>query len=90
MTDRAGDPGDGSGTGTEPDRVEPARVQVVRGEPDDLELAALVAGLVAVSGEQHDDGPAPGVGAWSDRTRTMRPGAGAAPGPDTWRWSLHP
>ena len=66
-----------------------ASVRVVRGEPDDLELAALVAGLVAASARvDHRDEPVM-RSAWNDRSRTMRDRAGrAAPGPDAWRWSL--
>lgn len=68
-----------------------AHVQVVRGTPDDVELAALVAGLVAATAP-HDEDPAEDaepVAAWSDRGRTT-PGAAAAwrPGPDAWRTAL--
>jgi hypothetical protein len=66
-------------------------VQVVRGTPDDVELAALVAGLVAASdpGDDADDEPRAAGGGWSDRSRTV-PGAGAAwrTGADAWRRSL--
>ena len=68
------------------------QVQVVRGAPDDLELAALVAGLVAAAGDAQDDAPAASHDAWTDRARAMRPrsapGTPLAPGPDAWRWSL--
>lgn len=63
-----------------------AHVHVVRGAPDEVELAALVAGLVA-SVRPPDEAPAPA--AWSDRRRAL-PQAPPAPGPDAWRWSLHP
>ena len=65
-----------------------AHVHVVRGTPDDMELAALVAGLAAVSATGDDADAAP-RSAWSDRSRTLR-GRHAAPaaGPDGWRWSL--
>lgn len=66
-------------------------VQVVRGTPDDVELAALVAGLVAASGAAHDDGAddAEPRSAWSDRARTLPGSAGTwRPGPDAWRTSL--
>lgn len=65
-------------------------VQVVRGTPDDVELAALVAGLVAAADREEDDGePGTPRAAWSDRSRTM-PGAGAGwrTGADAWRRSL--
>lgn len=66
-----------------------AHVQVVRGEPDDVELAALVAGLVAASAHQGDDWaerPSDGS-AWVARRHGVRP-AGWRTGPDAWRWSL--
>ena len=73
----------------------PARdthVHVVRGTPDDMELAALVAGLMAAASERarlaevtDREVAAPGA----DRRRTMRGTPMALrPGPDTWRWSL--
>jgi len=66
-------------------------VQVVRGTPDDVELAALVAGLVAASVPGDDDlaeEALPRAG-WADRSRTL-PGARGAwrTGPDAWRRSL--
>ncbi|WP_324650786.1 acyl-CoA carboxylase subunit epsilon [Georgenia sp. H159] len=67
-----------------------AELRVVRGEPDDVELAALVAGIVAARVAADADGGAPrGATAapWSDRGRLL---ARPAPGPHTWRWSLHP
>jgi len=67
-------------------------VQVVRGTPDDLELAALVAGLMAAAterarlAEEQDHAVA---APWADRRRTMRGSrVGLRPGPDAWRWSL--
>ena len=70
------------------DTPAPAHVHVVRGTPDDVELAALVAGLaaVAVDDDDHDGAPR---SAWSDRSRGLR-GRRPAPtaGPDAWRWSL--
>lgn len=66
----------------------PTQVHVVRGEPDDVELAALVAGLVAAGGA-HDEAPAASPSAWNDRSRALRgPGRSLAPGADAWRWSL--
>ncbi len=67
----------------------PAHVHVVRGEPDDVELAALVAGLAAVriaDDAGHDATPR---SAWTDRSHGMRgPRSAPRPGPDAWRWSL--
>ncbi len=72
-------------------------VRVLRGEPDDVEVAALVAGLAAVSAaDVADDAP---VHEWTNRVRTMRGnGAGATANSfggragrhnaDAWRWSL--
>jgi hypothetical protein len=63
-------------------------VQVVRGAPDDVELAALVAGLAAVRVPDEAPPEAP-PSAWTDRARSMRrPRTTARPGPDAWRWSL--
>jgi len=68
-------------------------VRVVRGAPDDVELAALVAGLAAGSAAIS------ALSATSDTeadTRTARRrwqsvadrlGDPLAPGPDSWRWS---
>ena len=63
-------------------------VHVVRGAPDEVELAALVASLVASAG--HDEEPAAPVPEWASRRRTLPRPPAPAPGPDTWRWSLHP
>lgn len=74
--------------------VEPAVVHVVRGVPDDVELAALVAGLAAAGADAGDDYPLSTHphSAWTDRSRALRgrvgPRTPTAPGADTWRWSL--
>ncbi|HEY0186483.1 MAG TPA: acyl-CoA carboxylase subunit epsilon [Cellulomonas sp.] len=75
-----------------------AHVQVVRGVPDDVELAALVAGIVAAVGQDDDPHGADPVAAgaraaWSDPARRIGggpAGRGSAwrTGPDAWRWSL--
>jgi hypothetical protein len=77
--------------------VTPPDVRVVRGAPDDVELAALVAGLAA-GAQAADDGaphpaaePAPVVHArrrWRDAAHGLADRL--APGPDAWRWSTHP
>ena len=62
-----------------------AQMRVVRGAPDDHEVAALVAGLVAVASsgaDLPDDAP---TGQW---TRRSRPGPALPTGGDSWRWSL--
>lgn len=77
-----------SATGESGD-VTAAELRVVHGAPDDVELAALVAGIVAARAAAADDGPPEGSTAspWADHGRRLRgPGAGA----DGWRWSLHP
>jgi len=74
-------------------------VRVVRGAPDDLEVAALVAGLAAAAaaGDVPDD-VAP-VDEWTNRARVLRgTGDGATAksfggragrhNADSWRWSL--
>ncbi len=68
-----------------------AELRVVRGEPDDVELAALVAGIVAaraaasaVDAAVPARAPAP----WSDHGRRL--GRSPVAGPGAWRWSLHP
>ena len=66
-----------------------AHVHVVRGAPDEVELAALVAGLVASSSATHDEHVA-APSAWADHRRTLPRRPAPAPGPDAWRWSLHP
>ena len=65
-----------------------ARLQVVRGAPDDVELAALVAGIMAAASTgPAEDTAAPGS-AWADRRRQLRPQPAPVPGADAWRWSL--
>jgi hypothetical protein len=64
-------------------------VRVVRGDPDEEELAALVAGIIAMASSLHE--PEPEVvhlPPWSDHGRRL--GARTLPGPTAWRWSLHP
>lgn len=66
-------------------------VSVVRGTPDDVELAALVAGLVAASAR--DEAPAVATASpWADHARRLQgPGATGVlgrRGADAWRWSL--
>jgi len=66
-----------------------ALVRVVRGEVDDDELAALVAGIVAArlaSGhEEVDDGSRTTI--WADPRR--RWGVPTRPSRASWRWSTH-
>jgi hypothetical protein len=64
-----------------------AHVRVVRGAPDDVELAALVAGLVAAASDEPTAETAARSG-WTDRARVLRGTVVPATGPDAWRWSL--
>jgi hypothetical protein len=68
------------------------QVKVLRGSPDELELAALVAGIVAGRAVPTDDGAerrrareAASRRRWVDAAARLR--ATHAPGPDAWRWS---
>jgi len=68
-----------------------AAMRVVRGAPDEEELAALVAGMVAIASRAIDDEePGSPTSAWMDRSRTLRGarygvlGRGEA----SWRHSL--
>ncbi|MCA5892342.1 hypothetical protein LEP48_03120 [Isoptericola sp. NEAU-Y5] len=75
------------------------QVRVLRGSPDDAEVAALVAGLAAVAAADGlPDDVAP-VEEWTNRARTVRGnGAGTTAKSfggrwgrhhaDAWRWSL--
>lgn len=61
-------------------------VRVVRGDPDEVELAALVAGLfAAAAGLAADETEPAEQPPWSDHARRL--GAAPAPGPSAWRWS---
>ena len=70
-----------------------AAVRVVHGRPDELELAALVAGIVAARGRVDELGGLPDDAAervrtrWTDRARMI--GVPPSPGAGSWRWSLH-
>ena len=69
----------------QPGAAEPAPlVTVVRGDPTEEELAALVAVLVSRPAAPAAGGPAPAERAsgWVDRARSL--GAPPAPGPGAW------
>ena len=59
-------------------------LRVVRGAPDDDELAALVTVVAALAGRVAA-APAPPRSPWRDRGRNIRPAIG--PGPGAWRAS---
>lgn len=71
------------------------QVHVLRGAPDDVELAALVAGIAAgalTPGEPvagHDVAPGPSGSTARHRWRNAAQGLHdpLTPGPDAWRWS---
>jgi uncharacterized caspase-like protein len=61
-------------------------VRVIRGEPDEEELAALVAGIIAAASSLASMEPeVVEQPPWSDHARRL--GTQPAPGPSTWRWS---
>lgn len=73
-------------------------VRVVQGVPDDVELAALIAGLTAAAlpvlrREEAEVGEREVPSEWETRSRAVRGAVGTFPrrrGADAWRWSLHP
>lgn len=69
-----------------------AVVRVLRGDPDALELAALIAGLTAASASATEVAARAASHRWMDRSHVLRGGSRLAPqrGRDAWRWSLHP
>ena len=84
MSDETGTPG--TEAGTAPDAVpERPLLRVVRGTPDAVELAALIA-VVAASGSGDGDAPAPVRSAWAAPGRSVR---GTLP-TGGWRTSLAP
>jgi len=63
-------------------------IKVVKGEPDEAELAALVASILSARAAQQsatDDGA--GSSVWGDPRR--RWGVPAQPNRTAWRWSSH-
>ena len=62
-------------------------VRIVRGTPDELELAALVAGLVATVSPEEDEVTA-GAHRWANPERLVRGSGAWRPGSDVGRWSL--
>ncbi|GAA1355456.1 acyl-CoA carboxylase epsilon subunit [Saccharothrix algeriensis] len=63
-------------------------LEVVRGAPDDVELAALTAVVAALAAAGAPAGQRPRRSAWADRARPAP--AGLPHGPDAWRWSALP
>lgn len=62
-------------------------IKVVKGQPDEAELAALVTSIISARSQQaaHDDGS--GSSVWGDPRR--RWGVPPAPNRAAWRWSSH-
>lgn len=68
-----------------------AALKIVRGSVDEEELAALLAGVVAVASSAEHDAPGHPSSAWMDRTRSMRGRRLMLPlgrGESAWRHSL--
>jgi hypothetical protein len=74
-------------------------VRVVKGAPDELEVAALVAGLAGLSAVGHEPDDVAPVEEWINRVRVVRGTGGGATAKsfggragrhnaDAWRWSL--
>jgi hypothetical protein len=72
-------------------------VRVVKGAPDELEVAALVAGLAGLSAVGHEPDDVAPVDEWTNRVRGVRGNSGTAKNfggrvgrhnADAWRWSL--
>ncbi|KMS90062.1 acyl-CoA carboxylase subunit epsilon [Prauserella rugosa] len=76
-------------TADETEAAEPSQplLRVVRGEPDDTELAALTAVVasLAASGGETDGDDTPARSRWADRAALVR--APLTPGPGAWRAS---
>ena len=62
-------------------------LRIVRGEPSDEDLAALIAALAALANAAAAEPPAQ-RSAWADPTYQLRPFL--HPGPDAWRNSALP
>jgi hypothetical protein len=64
--------------------TQPPQIRIVRGEPDDIEVAAVVAAILSAGGT-HSPAPEPRRSLWALRSRNARP---APPrGPGAWRAS---
>jgi hypothetical protein len=65
-----------------------ALFRVVRGEPDDAELAALTAVVLAAASSGSVAGPATPRSLWADKRAAQR--RPLTPGPGAWRTSFLP
>lgn len=70
----------------------PPVLRIVRGSPDDAEIAALTTALIALSAAGSDTAPEP-MSMWADRSARLRHPAGRRPlrpGRHSWRASALP
>jgi len=68
-------------------------LRVVRGNPSDVELAAITATLTALRGTAPAAEPERPVSFWANRADRLRRGPAQSPvrpGPGAWRYSLRP
>ncbi|GAA2361827.1 acyl-CoA carboxylase subunit epsilon [Saccharopolyspora halophila] len=68
-------------------------LRIVRGNPDDVEIAALTAALAGAAAAQPAAEPAEPMSLWADRDAALRHPAGRRPlrpGPNAWRASGMP
>jgi hypothetical protein len=63
-------------------------LRVVRGRPDDVELAAVVAVVLARPAAAADTNAGQPTSVWASRSRLVRPPL--RPGPNAWRASAWP
>ncbi|MBB3052885.1 hypothetical protein FHS23_003926 [Prauserella isguenensis] len=80
------DGSDGTAGGGHSADAGPPLLRVVRGEPDDAELAALTAVVAGLAANGGDDGEKrPARSHWADRASAVR--RPLTPGPGAWRVS---
>ncbi|MFC7340024.1 acyl-CoA carboxylase epsilon subunit [Saccharopolyspora griseoalba] len=68
-------------------------LRIVRGNPDDVEIAALTTALAGLAAAQPAAEPARPMSLWADRSAALRHPAGRRPlrpGPNAWRASGMP
>lgn len=68
-------------------------LRIVRGSPDDVEIAALAAVTARLNGTTSEAPPRRPMSAWADRSATLHHPAGRRPlrpGPNAWRASALP
>ncbi|PXY32826.1 acyl-CoA carboxylase subunit epsilon [Prauserella muralis] len=76
-------------SGTDGAAGSPPLLRVLRGNPDDAELAALTAVVAGLASAERPEPPAPPIASrWADRAALLR--APLHPGPGAWRASALP